>query len=139
MVTRIVAMLALCAVLSGSCAGNEYGAISVQQAYRLIQEMKGNGAFRIIDCRSPREFAQSRIENAINMDISNDKFLSAYDGLARENVYLLYCRSGNKSSIVMKHMKEKGFQRVYDMSGGIVQWTRQGYPVVTGIENHSEN
>ena len=58
--------------------------------------------------------------------------------------YLIHCLSGGRSGQVFNYMNSSGFSEVYNMLGGILQWTSQGFPVVTGsftfdIDIDSEN
>ena len=103
--------------------------ISVKEAYDLIGKNKDNQGFIIIDVRTPQEFANEHIENALNLDYYSEKFRDELNKLDKEKTYLIYCRSGNRSGKALSMMKELGFREVYNMLGGIIQWKAEGYPL----------
>ena len=103
--------------------------ISVKEAYDLIGKNKDNQGFIIIDVRTPQEFANEHIEDALNLDYYSEKFRDELNKLDKEKTYLIYCRSGNRSGKALSMMKELGFREVYNMLGGIIQWKAEGYPL----------
>ena len=50
--------------------------------------------------------------------------------LKDETVYI-YCRSGNRSGQAVKVMHDAGFHNVYNLNGGVIDWTNAGLPLVT--------
>lgn len=103
--------------------------ISVKEVYDLIAKNKDNQSFIIIDVRTPEEFANEHIENALNLDYYSEKFRDELNKLDKEKTYLIYCRSGNRSGKALSIMKELAFREVYNMLGGIIQWKAEGYPL----------
>ena len=103
--------------------------ISTQQAHDVIEERDGDSDFVILDVRTPTEYDEGHIENAINMDFYVDAFPDELDGLDRDNTYLIYCRSSSRSGSTFKMMRKLGFKDVFKMEGGIEEWSLD-YPVV---------
>jgi rhodanese-related sulfurtransferase len=103
--------------------------ISVKEAYDLIGKNKDNQGFIIIDVRTPQEFANEHIENALNLDYYSEKFRDELNKLDKEKTYLIYCRSGNRGGKALSIMKELAFREVYNMLGGVIQWKAEGYPL----------
>ena len=103
--------------------------IRVKEVYDLIGKNKDNQSFIIIDVRTPEEFANEHIENALNLDYYSEKFRDELNKLDKEKTYLIYCRSGNRSGKALSIMKELAFREVYNMLGGIIQWKAEGYPL----------
>jgi len=104
--------------------------IGVQEAYELIQHNQGNQDFVIIDIRTPEEFNEGHIENAVNIDFYSETFKKDLDKLDKNKTYFIYCRSGNRSGRAMPIMKELGFKEVYNLSAGIKEWIAEGLPVI---------
>ncbi len=104
--------------------------IGIQEAFELIQSNQGNPDFVITDIRTPEEFNEGHIENAVNIDFYSETFREDLDKLDKSKTYFIYCRSGNRSGRAMPIMKELGFQEVYNLSAGIKEWTAEGLPVV---------
>lgn len=87
----------------------------------------------ILDVRTQEEFDEAHIEGAVMLDFYREDFAEALAAEFDPNVpYVLYCRSGNRSSGTREIMEDLGFQNVEDVDGGIVGWLDAGLPVVTG-------
>ncbi len=104
--------------------------VTVEEAYALIQDNKDNQNFVIIDVRTPEEYADGHIEKAINLNYHSETFKDELNKLDKDNIYLIYCRGGNRSGAALSIMEELGFGEVYNMLGGIVQWESGGLPTV---------
>ena len=104
--------------------------IGAPEGFELIQRNQGNTDFIIIDIRTPQEFNEGHIENAVNIDFYSEIFKEDLDKLDKNKTYLIYCRSGNRSGRAMPIMKELGFNEVYNLSVGIKEWIAEGLPVV---------
>ena len=104
--------------------------IGVQEAFKLIQSNQGNPDFIIVDIRTPEEFNEGHIENAVNIDFYSETFVEDLDKLDKKKTYFIYCRSGNRSGKAMPVMKDLGFKEVYNLSVGIKEWIVEGLPVV---------
>ncbi|CAM2009132.1 rhodanese-like domain-containing protein [Acanthopleuribacter pedis] len=76
----------------------------------------------LLDVRKPNEFQEGHIEGAQNIDFYSETFKDDLDELDRNKTYLVYCRSGGRSGRTSDLMKKMGFQRVYDLRGGIIAW-----------------
>ena len=96
----------------------------------MIEEQKDNPDFVILDVRTPEEFARERIEGAVNIDIRAEDFREKVERLHREKIYLIYCRTANRSERAFAMFKELGFREVYHMLWGIKGWKEAGLPVV---------
>ena len=103
--------------------------VDTKKANELIEERDGESDFVILDVRTPKEFTDEHIENAMNMDFYADAFPDELEALDRDKTYLIYCRTGGRSGSTFKMMKELGFRNVYNMKGGIERW-RASFPVV---------
>ncbi len=102
--------------------------ISAQEAFALIQEKLGDPDFKIIDVRTPDEYNSGHVEGAINIDFNADTFKDKLATLDKSDKYLVYCRSGNRSSGAIKIMEELAFTMIYHMNGGIIEWSAEGLP-----------
>lgn len=104
--------------------------ITPSMAYFLIQENEDNSDFVIMDVRTLEEYINEHIAGSILLDFNADDFETELDKLDKSKTFLLYCRSGNRSSKSAGIMSELGFTDVYDIDGGINQWKAEGYPTV---------
>ena len=87
--------------------------------------------FVILDVRTPSEFAQGYIENAVNLDYMDPQFQNQAQRLDRDKIYLVYCQSGGRSAMATDAMWDMGFYGLYDMTGGFMAWVDAGLPWVT--------
>lgn len=108
----------------------KFTSITVQEASELIKENKLNEDFFIIDVRTPAEFDSGHIENSEMIDFYSEDFISELGKLDKSKVYLIYCRSGNRSGRTLKMMEDMGFTTVYNVLGGIKSWFVSGLPLV---------
>lgn len=127
--------LAAGVALTGGCApGNQAQIIEVftpQEAFALIQSNEDNPDFVIIDVRTPEEFAEGYIEDAINIDFNAETFRDGVEVLDRDKTYLIYCDVGRRSGMTLALMEDLEFLEVYDLWNGIDEWQLEGLPVVT--------
>ncbi len=77
----------------------------------------------ILDVRTPQEIAQGKIDGAIEIDFLAPDFAKAIRQLDKKKAYLVYCRSGNRSTQACQVMEEEGFGKLYNMLGGYNAWS----------------
>ena len=135
----LVVLTGLSALIGGcTCINGETPVIETQvtditsadEAYALIQDNADNEDFIIIDVRTPEEYAEGHIEEAINLDYNSDTFRDDIGLLDRDKTYFIYCRSGRRSAGALEVMQGLGFGKVYHLTGGILTWEAAGLPVV---------
>lgn len=76
----------------------------------------------ILDVRTAGEFAGGKIRGARNLDIMSSAFENQVKNLPKEKTYLVYCRSGNRSGQACDIMADMGFEKLKNLSGGIMRW-----------------
>jgi rhodanese-related sulfurtransferase len=105
--------------------------ITPEEALALIQENQDNPDFVIIDIRTPDEFAEGHIENAINLDYFSDNFRDELDKLDKDKTYLIYytCACGAIDKKTLDIMVELGFAEVYNIFGGLDEWKAEELPI----------
>jgi len=133
MVLALSVLLVIGLALTGGCVGYKAATIediTPQEAFTLIQNNQDNPDFVIIDVRTPEEFGMQHIENATNINFYSETFRDTLNTLDKNKTYLIYCRSGNRSGRALDIMAELNFKEVYNILGGINQWTREGLPTV---------
>ncbi|MBI2860027.1 MAG: rhodanese-like domain-containing protein [Chloroflexi bacterium] len=113
---------------TGGVTGQQIQNIGTEETLALIQQNRNNNDFVVLDVRTPEEFNSGRLSGAVNIDFYSSTFADELDRLDKDKVYLVYCRTGQRSAKAVNLMKELGFTRVYNMLGGIVQWQSQGFP-----------
>jgi rhodanese-related sulfurtransferase len=97
---------------------------------RLDELNKGDHEFQLIDIRTYPEFIQGHIEGASQLDFYASDFFSRLEELDKQRIYLIYCRSGNRTNQTLKIMQQLGFENVSDLKDGINSWKEAGFGVV---------
>lgn len=104
-----------------------------------LARLAASGA-AVIDIRTAPEWKETGV-------ISSSKLLTFFDDKGRVDApvwlehlksltklgqaVVLICRSGNRSSIAAQFLsKQTGYKTVYNATGGLNTWTREGRPVV---------
>ncbi|MDC6354716.1 MULTISPECIES: rhodanese-like domain-containing protein [Robiginitalea] len=77
----------------------------------------------ILDVRTDEEMEEGYIPGAIQIDIYRGQgFLDEVEKLDKSKSYYVYCRSGNRSGQACSLMQSKGFERTYNLVGGMLEW-----------------
>ncbi len=105
--------------------------ISPKDAYELIGKHTDDKNFVILDVRTAQEVAEGYIDNAINLDFYSDTFRDELNKLDKRKMYLIYCRSGMRSAKALRVMQDLHFSRVYNITGGMLEWYAEGLPAAT--------
>ncbi len=107
-------------------SAHSYKAITADEAFQILK----NTNPLILDVRTQMEYQQGRISGANLLPI---QVISRYmDKLAphRKQDILIYCATGNRSTVASRLLINNGFIRIYNLRHGIVGWAKKGYPVV---------
>ncbi len=86
----------------------------------LKRMLDSKSHLRLIDVRQPSEFVAGHIVGAELIplgEIQQGKF--AFD---KSDTIILYCRSGRRSGIAAKILKDSGYEYVRNLEGGILKW-----------------
>ena len=124
---RILALIASLLLVTG-CSSSASGVTNMNVS-EFSQKIKEAGVVTL-DVRTPAEFAEGHIEGARLIDFQSGNFESEIAGLDKEATYAVYCRSGNRSGQAVAIMHDAGFHNVYNLNGGIIDWTNSGMMLV---------
>jgi|GEM_PF-673288 len=108
-----------------------YRSLTTIQADSLITANSSNTDFVIIDVRTPADFTNGHLQNAININYYDADFSVQIAALDHNKMYLLYCAAGSRSTATFNLMQTQNFREVYNMLGGINGWIGAGYPTTT--------
>jgi rhodanese-related sulfurtransferase len=97
---------------------------------RIIE--KHNGNVQLIDARHPLEYEGYHVPGAINVFSDTPEFLQLLSSnrLDKNIPTIFICNSGARASEAAYIAKDYGFQKVYDLAGGTVNWVGAGLPTV---------
>ncbi|AYE33581.1 rhodanese-like domain-containing protein [Clostridium septicum] len=94
--------------------------ISNIQAENLIKEDK---ELLILDVRRFTEFKENRIPNAINIPVDDLEWEMETLENHKDNPILVYCKVGMRSSVACDILENEGFTKLYNLRGGILDYT----------------
>lgn len=86
----------------------------------------------IVDVRTPEEYAAGHLDGAVNINLQSGAFEDEISQLPADGVYIVYCRSGNRSAQAVAIMDGLGFANVTDAGGIDAASSSTGIAVVTG-------
>jgi len=76
----------------------------------------------LLDVREPEEFAAYRIEGSTLIPMR--AIPARLHELDRRGEIVMVCRSGARSYHAGMFLRQNGFERVYNLSGGVIAWSR---------------
>ena len=115
---RLLLVVLLVAMLAG-CGQSPAGAgvdISVDEALRLWQ----NKEAIIIDVRTPGEYRDGHIPGVVNIPL--DELEKRIGEIPKDKKVVLICRTGSRSAQGTRLLRSKGFNNVYNSTGGMSTW-----------------
>lgn len=124
---KIQVVLFFVLVLVG-CAGNrseennEKETITELSPEEFRSRLSSTPEAVLVDVRKPEEVAAGKIEGAVNIDYTDSSFTAEVGKLDKTKPYFLYCKSGKRSSQAADQMEELGFQDLYVLEGGYLNW-----------------
>lgn len=116
---RIIVALLLIFILSACHQGNVHK-VNWDEAKEMMETTED---YVLVDVRSPQEYEEGHIPNAINIDNAQiQKAESVLEQLPdTDQSIFLYCRSGNRSNQSAIKLQELGYTDITDF-GGIQDW-----------------
>ena len=122
-VKGLIIMLLISLSLFGmtACDGENnvtYEQITAEQAKNIMDTERD---YVIIDARTEDEFAEGHIENAILIPEYEIKDRAEKELPDKEQLILVYCRSGRRSKIASEELVKLGYTNVKEF-GGIIDW-----------------
>ncbi|WP_462151891.1 rhodanese-like domain-containing protein [Pseudoalteromonas xiamenensis] len=119
------------------------GAIREVSVLELFEALQNDDSV-LIDVREPEEFNVGHLAKSVNfprgvleMKIHLHPMVcdlcdkDALECLAHRPIYLI-CRSGARSALAALSLKEMGFEKVYSVAGGFIEWVNSHLPVENG-------
>jgi len=133
---KIISLLIICMIFLTGCNENkeikinEYKIINQSEAYEMMNSQELKESLIILYVRNEEEFAENRIDGAINIPLLNiENKISSYIPDKDTNI-LVYCKSGVRAQLASEKLVSLGYTNVFDI-GGIDTWE---YGTVNPIE-----
>jgi rhodanese-related sulfurtransferase len=123
---KVIGLIAAVLLLAGCSSSSSANNLSVTEFSAKAAE---TGVITL-DVRTPGEYAEGHLQNAQLIDFQSGNFENEILSLDKNATYAVYCRSGNRSGQAVKVMQDAGFTNVFNMNGGVIDWTNAGLPLV---------
>ncbi|TGX83569.1 rhodanese-like domain-containing protein [Palleniella muris] len=110
----------VCSLLGCNAQTGMFKSVEVEEFHTVIAD----STTLLLDVRTPEEYAEGHIGNAMNIDVLNGNFLAeALKSLPKEKTIALYCRSGRRSKKAATILAKNGYS-VVELNSGYLGWTK---------------
>ncbi|MDJ0350882.1 molybdopterin-synthase adenylyltransferase MoeB [Cryobacterium sp. PH29-G1] len=115
------------------CGTSNPGAddVSVQElAAMLAGRARGENDFDLVDVREPEEYEIVHIAGARLVPLGGIFSGQALSTLARHRDIVVHCKAGPRSAAVLAELERRGYDRVRQLTGGILAWVQEIEPTL---------
>ena len=82
----------------------------------------------VIDIRDPGEYAQGHVPNARHIPAGELARRSGELEKWKNQPLILCCATGARSNSALQTLRQAGFDRLYNLRGGMMEWQKAGQP-----------
>ena len=86
----------------------------------LNEAIENDRELTIIDVRNKDSYEKDHIEGAINIPV--DTLRDSKESLNKSDKIVVYCGSGNSSTVAQEILVNDGFEKVYNLTGGLTNY-----------------
>lgn len=98
----------------------------------VVEKIKNNEDIVLLDVRTPEEYEEIHLENALLLPVQNLSQDSlnqiGLGGSAKDKEIIIYCRSGARSKTAYDIMNSLGYTNIKSVAGGMIHWEEDRYP-----------
>lgn len=106
-------------------SGVKFNELAVDEAVALMKTKP-----LILDVRTPKEYHAGHIEGAKLIPLQQlEERIGELSGF-REGDILIYCRSGNRSTVAAEILIRNGFKKTHHLKSGVIGWQKAGKKLV---------
>ena len=117
-------MITMFAALAAGCGNKAVKTVGVEEFASVMTQ----NDVRLIDVRTPKEYAEGHLAGAENIDVKAPDFAERIKDI--KGTVAVYCRGGKRSLTAAKQFAKQGCT-VYNLDGGILAWQKAGKPTTT--------
>lgn len=125
-VYQIISFLLL-SILSLGLSAN----VTTMPQQTLLDNMASNTPMLILDVRTPEEYAEGHVPNAINIPHTEIKQQASLIAQAENEgkQIVVYCRSGRRAAYAESVLQSSGIQSLHHLEGDMNAWTENQHPI----------
>jgi thioredoxin 1 len=102
------------------------------------QKIKNTPKAQLVDVRTPQEYKDGHLANALNVNWNANDFVEKVSFLDKDKPVFVYCLAGGRSASACSKLQSLGFKEVYNMEGGIAKWKSQKLPLDSDTKPKNE-
>jgi len=106
--------------------------VSVQQFAERWQQSAIRKNLRLLDVRTPAEFASMHIDGATNLPLDRLEIQALASATGASDTLYCICQTGTRSQMAADRLRAAGLTHVVHVDGGTNAWLAAGLPVVQG-------
>ncbi len=99
--------------------------INIDSLHELIESER---EFVLLDIRTMNEIQQGMIPTGVIQSM-RELPVELHKYTDKDALMVIYCRSGIRSYQVCEFMQDKGYNNVYNLAGGIMDWAEKGFAI----------
>lgn len=113
-----------------SAGPKQYEDISVSEFHGRLQ---GNPGIFVLDVRTPSEYRELHVPGTSRLIPVEElkRRMDELKGLEETEIYVI-CRSGRRSATASELLTRHGFKRVFNITGGILEYKGMNYLIEQG-------
>ena len=123
----VAALVTVCVMLLLHEGRKSGPSLTPQAAINLVNAE--NGVF--LDLRDAADFNKGHIVDALHIPAAKLESRMAELEKYRDRPVVLVCKMGQQSGLAGKQLRAGGFEKVYKMSGGMMEWGNLQLPTVS--------
>ena len=127
-------LLLIVSIVFISCNDKKSSSFESLHPKEFAEKIKTTDHPQILDVRTPDEFESEHIENAKNVNWNADDFEAKAASYDKSKPVFVYCLSGGRSKKAATKLKELGFDTVYELDGGFLNWNEEGFGIPAAAE-----
>ena len=127
-------LLLIVSVVFISCNDKKSSSFESLHPKEFAEKIKTTDHPQILDVRTPDEFESEHIDNAKNVNWNSDDFEAKAASYDKSKPVFVYCLSGGRSKKAAAKLKELGFNTVYELDGGFLNWNEEGFGIPAAAE-----
>jgi rhodanese-related sulfurtransferase len=86
------------------------------------------GEALLLDVRETDEYRTAHVDGAQFIPLG--QLATGLTDLPRTDTIVVICRSGRRSAEAIRFMRQAGFERLLNLTGGVLAWRAAGLPVI---------
>ena len=121
-ITELIDYDEFCGVAPSPVSANDDGVREMAPRDLAARLARGDDLL-LIDVREPTEWAVARIDGARLIPLSTLPGISP--SLDRSREVVVHCHHGTRSASAVRYLRAEGFERVWNLAGGIARWSAE--------------